>query len=519
MSKKSRTKNSVRNFSAGMLNETVQIILKIVCRTVFVYTLGKSFLGINGIFSDVLSMLSLAELGIASAINFKLYKPLAENDTERLQALMKFYKAAYRIIGLVILILGVALIPFLPFLIKDYDKFEILGLNAVVIYLLYLFKTVLSYWLFAYRSAIIRADQKQFVVELSDMISLIVVNLLQIILLLCGCDFLVYTIVAIGGSILKNIINAIYANKYYPEAFAKSNVKMEVAEIKDMFKDIGALFVNKLNTVILKATDNLVLSAFIGLDIVGLYSNYLLIFLTIRSLIQKMYKATHASMGNLFTTADDSKKISFFETMNFVTAILYGTAAVGIFVTTDELLTVWLGADYVIVQPFAMLIGLEMLFSGVKANLNQIRTVSGLFRQKWMRPLLGIVINVVASVVLVQFWGIYGVICGTILADFCANFLVDPSVIYKNAFHGTEKVWKYYLNNTVYFLIIAAVGCLDMFICSNALVGMGWFSLIIHILICAVSVPAVFVLCYFKTDRFIYIKQLFLSLIRKRRKG
>lgn len=516
MSKKSRTRNSMMNFTAGMANQTLQIILKVICRTVFVATLGKSFLGINGIFSDVLSMLSLTELGLAPAINFKLYKPLAENDKERIQVLMKFYRTAYRVIGLAILIIGLCLIPFLPALIKDYDRCAVLGINPVIIYLLFLGKSVMSYWFFAYRSAILKADQKRFLTEISDMISVVVINVVQIVLLLLGCSFLTYTIVAIAGIFIRNLIDFIFAEKGYHYAFVKTDKSMDKAEIKDMFKDVGALFVNKFNAVAIKATDNLVLSAFIGLDIVGVYSNYLLLFHNIKEVISKMYKATHASMGNLFTSADDKKKIEFFETMNFVSIILYGTAAVGMFVCADELLTVWLGEEYVLPQPFSMLIGIEILFSGIKANLNQIRTVSGLFRQKWMRPVLGIFINVVSSIMLVFPLGIYGVILGTIMADVFANFCVDPSIIYKYAFNGEKKVGGYYLTNFLYFGILAVTGLADWLICTHVFVGHGWYSLFVHIIITGLSVPLVYSVIFGRTRRYKYLLGIVKSLFKRK---
>jgi O-antigen/teichoic acid export membrane protein len=309
-------------------------------------------------------------------------------------------------------------------------------------------------------------------------------------------DFVLYTASLIGFNILKNLINAAIAQHFYPEVFVKEEDSISKEEIKDIFKDCGALFVYKVNGVVLKATDNLVLSTFIGLEMVGMYSNYLMIYSTIRSILNRFYTATKASMGNLYAVSDTSKKYHFFEIMNFITIIFYGTACVGVAVVGDELIQCWIGGDYVIKQPFAILIGIEIFFSGLKSNLGQVRNISGAFRQAWFRPVLGIIINLVVSVLLVQKIGIYGVIIGTIISDFLTNFMVDPSIIHKYSFDNYKPVSAYYKKNVVYIVILFTIGAFDMALCSLILTGYGWVSVICHIVICGISVPGIFMLIY-----------------------
>ena len=276
-----------------------------------VNTLGKSYLGINGLFSDILTMLSLTELGFDTAINFKLYKPLADKDTKRIRILMKFYKQTYRVVGIVILILGLLLIPTLPYLIRDYDSLEILGINATVIFVLYILRTVSSYLFFAYRSAVVKADQKKYILDLAEFIVTIIENLVQITILIYIRDFVIYTAVLIFFSILRNLINSVIAKKLYPDVFIPENENLSKEEVLGMIKDCGALFVYRVNNVVAKATDNTVISAFIGLSSVGLYSNYLLFYTTINGLLDKIYTAIKASMGNLFAIESVEKNINF----------------------------------------------------------------------------------------------------------------------------------------------------------------------------------------------------------------
>ena len=480
-------------------------VLKFVTRTVFIATLGKSYLGINGLFSDILTMLSLTELGVDTAINFQLYKPLAEHDEKRVRVLMKFYKQAYRIIGTTILVLGLCLIPALPVLIRDYDSLEPLGINATLIFLLYLLQSVSSYLFFAYRSAILKADQKMYVLDVAGYGITIATNITQILILVFLGDFVIYTACVIAFNLLRNFVYATIATRRYPYCFKREDDSLSKGEVLGLLKDCGALFLFKVNNVVLKATDNLVLSMFSGLGIVGLYSNYLLFYTTIRSLLNQLYNAVKASMGNLFAVGDVARRYEFFQVMNFLTVFLCGTAGVVVAVCADELISTWVGSDYVVAQPLAALIGLEILFYGLKLNLNQIRNVSGAFRQVWYRPVISAIVNLSVSVALVQVIGIYGVLCGTILADIFANFLVDPSVIHRYSFENYRPVSEYYIKNLGYLCVLLGCVFIDGMVCRLLFMGHGWLSVAFHAFIVVLTVPSALAIVYHRTREFKYL--------------
>ncbi len=510
-----RTQYSALNIVTSIGGQLLATILKFVVRTVFIQTLGKSYLGINGLFADILQLLSLTELGFDTAINFKLYKPLAEGDSKRVRLLLKFYKQAYIVIGTVILILGLILIPFLPVLIKDYDSLAVLGINAVLIFLLHVFQIVSSYWFFAYRSAIMKASQRTYVLDLSSYVITILDNIAKILILIYLKNFVVYIASTIAFSILQNYVNAFIAKHYYPDYFIKEEDNLSKEEVKDLFKDCGALFIYKVNNVVVKATDNTVMSAFIGLGAVAMYSNYLLFYNTINGFFDKVYGAVNASMGNLFVSEGDEKKYKFFQVMNFASVILFGTAGAGVAVCANELIRTWIGTDYVIPQPFAILVGIEILFHGLKINLGQIRNVSGVFQQMWYRPLLGIFVNLGVSIWLVHVCGIYGIIIGTITADLLTNFLVDPRVLYKYSFNNYRPVSEYYTKNLLYLFILFTVTAADMWVCNHFFLGHGWLSVIVHSCFVGLSVPAVLTLFFHRTHEFRYLLQIVQRLINK----
>ena len=501
----SRTRNSILNIITGFGGQFLSIVLNFITRTVFISVLGKEYLGINGLFSDILTMLSLTELGLDTAINFKLYKPLATGDKQRVRVLMKFYRDAYRVVGFVIAILGIGLIPALPVLIHDYGSLASLHINAVLIFLMYLLQSVSSYWFFASRAAIVRADQHEYLLNLTRYIVLFVSSACQIVVLVVRRNFVEYTLCLVAFTILQNFVNAFIAKRFYPWAFDRTSERIERSELKGLFKDLGALFVFKVNHVVMFATDNVVISAFIGLAAVGVYSNYLLIFNAINSTLKRFYSAISASAGNLFAMADPKKKYQFFELINFITFLIYGTACVGVTVTVNEMIMTWLGEDFVIPQPFPVLIGVELLFNGLIASLNQLRSITGVFRQLCWVQVLGAFLNIIVSIILVHPFGIYGVAWGTIISHFTTFFLIEAWGLNKYCLDNYYSVVRYYLKCTKYSIILFAVACIDFLVCKNIFTGYGWFSFLIHVFVCAVSVPVGMCMICWKQDETKYI--------------
>lgn len=488
------------NFTSSVGGQLITILMQFVIRTVFVQTLGKSYLGISGLFSNILSMLSLAEMGIGSAIVFKLYEPIALNDQRRIAVLMKFYKTVYRLIGLAIAVVGIALIPFLPSLIKDYDRLQTLNLNATFVFLLYLFDSVSSYLFFAYKSALIKADQKEFYINVIGYIFTIALGIVQIACLTLFKSFVLYVVIMICKTICQNLVVARFAEKKYPFIKEKGSEKIDKNEAKGIFKDCGALFIYKVNNVVVKSTDNIVLSAFIGLESIALYSNYYIFFTTINLLYVKLYNSVGHSIGNLHTTHDIKKEYSVFETVMLIAAILGGTVFVGIFAVSNEFVLTWIGSDWVIPQPFALLLGLELFTGSFKQATAKYRTAYGLFRQGWLRPLFSMIINLIISIALVRPFGIVGVLTGTLVADWATFVWYDPLIVHREGFKKAYPVRRYYFKFFKYFVTCCIIGGVDFFICNNFFTGFKWLSVIVHAIICGVTTPIALLLVSAKTE-------------------
>ena len=490
----SRVKYTAYNFITSIGGIILTIVMNFIVRTVFVKTLGKAYLGIDGLFSNVLSMLSLADLGLGTAVIYKLYEPVAKGDEKRIRVLMGFYKSAYRVIGIVIALLGLALIPFLPYLINDYDKLEGLNLSVPIVFILFLSRSVSSYLFTAYKSAIIGAHQKEYIINIIIYVFTILAGLAQVIFLCVYPNFLVYVLISVLQIILQNFACAYIANKKYPYIKKKEPEKLPKDEIKEIIKDCGALFIYSANSFVLKATDNIVLSTFIGIEIVGLYSNYYILYLAMNKLMSKLYDSLRHSLGNLHTEHNLKHEYEVFEAISLITAVLGSVVAIGLTCVSNEFVKVWIGSDWVISQPFALLLGLEMYTLAINKQMNRFRTTMGLFQQAKFRPVASMVINIVLSIILVKICGIHGVIIATIVANWTTMIWYDPYIIHKLGFKNEYPVSRYFLKLTKYTLIAVIIGIIDYLFCCYVFTGYGWFSVIVHSAVCGITVLAVFVI-------------------------
>ena len=501
----SRVKNTLYNFITSMGSQLITIIMSFICRTVFIHTLGESFLGINGLFENILSMLSLAELGVGTAILYRLYEPLAEHNIPKIQAWINLLKIAYRIIALIILAIGLFLIPFLPLLINDYDKLSGLGINVVLVFCLFLLKTISTYMFFAYRCAIIKADQKQYVLTIVNYIIIIGTKILQIVSLVILKNFIVYIAIATTMLIVENLLYAMISQKLYPYISNKNVEKISKNELKETIKDCFALFLYRLNSIVLKSTDNIVLSIFKGLSAVAVYSNYLILYNTINAVFFRVFDSMVHSVGNLHTTKKHEHEYLVFKATIFIAIVLGSTAAIGIYIVADELVHTWIGEKWIISQPFSLLMGFELFTVSICTALSKFRNALGLFQHSKYRPIFSALVNVVASVVLVQYCGICGVILGTIIAYWTTFLVFDPIVLHKFGFNGKYKVQSFYFQILSNLLIVALTGFVLKFVCLYVYPSNGWTSVLIHMIICAVSTPFVLLVTNWKKEETRYL--------------
>jgi O-antigen/teichoic acid export membrane protein len=338
-----RIENSLKNFGSGLAINLINNLLAFLSRTIFINVLGKSYLGVNGLLANVLSMLSLAELGVGTAINFSLYKPVAEGDNAKIALLMNFYKRVYRWIGLVVFCFGLLLMMFLNVIIKDPGDVK----NIKMIFFIYLVNTSYSYFM-SYKNTLLSANQKDYLLTSINIIFSILTMVAQMVVLLIAKNYIAYLLT----NMLMLFIQRLYINdkitKLYPILKEKNTEKLPEEDLKGIIKNVKAVAFHKIGDYCINGTDNIVISAFISVSMVGLYSNYSMIITMVNGIIVMFFNSITASLGNLIATESDEKKIEVFEIINFIGFWLFGFATICFYNLLNPFIELWLGTEYLI---------------------------------------------------------------------------------------------------------------------------------------------------------------------------
>lgn len=508
MKKLSRTEYSLLNMATGIIGYGVNTVIGFVCRIVFVRMLSAEYLGISGLFTNILSMLSLAELGISSAITFALYKPIAEDDEEKISSIMRFYRMAYIVIGITVAIVGLAILPFLDVIIKDAPDIKE---NIYLLYLLYLFNTVISYF-FSYRQSLLTAMQRQYIVTGYNYIITITQSILQIIFLLLTKEYLIYLLIQIVGGITYNIWVSAKTAEDYPYIKNKNVRKLSRAETRDLLKNIKALAVNKLSGVLVNSTDNIAITYFHGLSSVGFASNYTLFSSTLNQLVTQLFNGLTGSVGNLNASTDEDTRYYFFKALNLANFWLYGWAAIGIAVVSGDLVSLFYGSEYVMEMKIPIILALNFYSIGMLHAVYTYKSTLGLFRYGQYLLFLTGIINLIFDVVLGRLWGTFGIYLATMIARAMTNLWYEPYAVYRYGLKKSPILYiKRYLTFAIILFFTGGVCYLLCSFCHFPIVG----NVIVKMLICSIMPNTVFYLCFRRTSEFEYLSGSMKRILEK----
>ena len=442
----SRTKNSITNVKYGIIGQIIQIICQFVCRTIFVHTLSADYLGLNGLFTNILSVLSLAELGFGSAITYSLYAPLAVNNNMQIKKIMNLYRLLYRVIAVVVALLGVCIVPFLQYFVKDAESIP----NIKLLYLLYLSNSVASY-LLIYKKSLIDADQKKYIGIKYQKGFSIIQNGLQIAFLLLTHNYIVYLLIQIIASVLCNICISIRADSLYPVLKEHTRDYPDREEIWGIAKNTFAMSIHRIGNVVVNNTDNLIISSFVSLASVGIYSNYQLIVSNLNIFTNLIFDSFTASVGNLNALEGKQKLNNVFEQMMVVGALIYGYISTCLISLFNPFIRIWLGKEYTFNIGVVIVIVLIFYLNGIRNVIRSFRDALGLFWYDRYKPIFESIINLVFSLILVKKMGILGVFIGTVISNLTVCFWVEPYVLYKYGLKN--RLSRYFIIYFKYFVV------------------------------------------------------------------
>lgn len=492
-----RTQNSIRNVTTSIGGQLLNNVMRLVCRTVFIYTLGRDYLGISSLYSNILTLLSVSELGFSTSITFSLYRPLAENDIQTVQSLMSFFRKAYRIIGMVILGLGLCLIPFLPHLMTGTtDK-----VNIYVYYLLYLAQTVVSYLFFSYKATLLIADQKKYLNDIVLYITQICTNLVQIAILFLLRSFFLYTAAVIVSNVVQNAAISKIADRKYPYLKEPAE-RLSRQQRKAVFTQVYATALIQISNIVGTATDNLIIASNISVLMVGLYDNYNMIIQVIQKLLHGVFQAVTSSLGNYFVLESRKQNEFMFRCLNLMNNWLIAFCSVSFLVLLQPFIRLWIGEQYLL-SDLVLIIIVSNFATNFLQNVVQIyKNATGLFVKGKYRAVATAVLNLIISILLVRVWGISGVFIGSIISRLVTTWWYDAWILYHHGFQKSPA--KYYLDCVITMVLLFAIAALIQWMCAS-LTGNAWLLLFVKAAACVIVTNGIYLLLYGRTAEFRYL--------------
>ena len=501
-----RTENSIRNLKFALMAQIVTIALSFVTRTCLVRILGIEAVSLNGLFTQVITAISLAEMGVGTAIVYNLYKPLAEGDHEKVSQLMNLFRTAYWIIAAATMIIGIVLIPWLPYLITDISS-DISYIR--IVYLMFIFQSSVSY-LFSYKIALMQADQNGYIYTRIYTVFKMIGTVLILIVLVISKNFLVF----LGANILLSVVTNAYASnvaqKKYP--YIDKRAKLPKEEKRQIFSNIRNLFIMQFAGRVVDSTDNILISSMISTILVGLYSNYMVVIGVFKQLSDKLMAAAAPSMGNLFVTDDTDSKEKNLYRLTFIFYIFASIACVGTYSCIQPFVQLWLGGEYLLEMPVVFVLCFLYFVAIIFEPLKNAMYLTGYFAIGRNISFASAMTNLIVSVVLGRQIGLIGIFIGT-MSTYVIEIVTKTYYLFKLYLKRSAKQYiVLWIGMTLVFL--AELGIVH--IISNrldlpalpAFLVMGFLS----VLVTAVAVTLVFS----RTDLYVYVLWLVKTKITKR---
>ncbi|AYA77600.1 hypothetical protein DOE78_20435 [Bacillus sp. Y1] len=493
-----RINNSLKNISIGILSQIVIILLGFVSRKVLIDNLNINYLGINGLLTNIFSVMVLVEGGIGISIVYNLYKPLAENNKYKVIALVQLYKRIYSILALIVVVFSLALFPFLGGLIKDEASIN----NLTIVYFLFVAKSVISY-LNAHKWSLINADQKGYVIARTNLYFQIITTLFKIVVLVLTKNFIFYLLLELFLYIIQNIVNGRIVNTRYSYIKTKEKHHLEYETKVNLKTNVKAMFLHNFGGFLVFGVDNLLISSFIGLAAVGIYSNYTMVINQATAVVNSILGGIGASVGNLIATETIEKNYSIFKVTFFINFWIYSIVVIFLFNVLGPFISWWLGKAYVLDNITFIFIIINLYLLGMRTSIATFKNKAGLFTQDKYIPILEGLINLVVSIILVKSLGLVGIFIGTMVSTILTVFFSQPIIVYKHLFK--KPVHTYFVTYSYYTVLTVTICYITSIICQISTPGNSLISLIVKGLVCIIVPNLIYIIIFNKKDEFGYL--------------
>lgn len=494
-----RVQSAVKNIAFGQMGNFITQILNFVLRTVFIDHLGDTLNGVNALYTGILSVLSMAELGIGTALNYSLYKPVADKDYEKIKSYMRFYKKAYRIIGIVIAAVGLSISPLLPWLVKQPQGVSVRDLTLY--YYIFLFNTASSYFV-AYKYSLVNAEQKNYIQTNILTVTKMITVSLQIMVVLITGNYYIYLLTAAGVELLQKIFVTVYLNRRYPYLKDRKADRLSKEETGEIVAKTKALVFHKVGDVARLQTDSMIISGFINVTVTGFVDNYNMVLNSIANVVNIFFNSVLSSFGNLIATESRERQYQLFKVYRFAACWIYGFTAVGFSVLLTPFIVLWKGEARTLAYAVVICILIDFYFKGERIVLSNFKTAAGVFEQDKYLALIQGAVNLLISVVLVQRIGLVGVYVGTIVSGLIAN-ITKPFIIYRVILD--RPVGGYFVDLLKYLAAVGGLFMLFMGIKGLIMPQITILSFAVMFIVISIVFNGIFLLLFGKTEEFGYL--------------
>ena len=448
----SRTNNVLKTSFVGTTCNLINIILGFAYRTIFIKILSSNYLGINGLFSNILQILSFADLGIGTVIVYRFYEPISKNDVQKVGQLMNFFKKVYLWIAIFILAAGLCLLPFLNFFIKDSGEIP-QDINLQIIYLLFLAQTLSSY-LFVYKQTILSADQRQYIASLIQTLFTFCKYILQVLILVITQKYIWTLASSIVLNVVLNVVFSEWVSYKYKEVFCvKATISNE--EKRKIFQDTQATLCHKIGGTVLGSTDNIILSKYVGIIATGMYSNYSMILSSLSGILNQVFGSFTSSLGNAHVEQNKEQKYISYKRLLFGNLWISSVCTICLYNLLNDFITIWVGASMLLDKLTIMVLSVQFFVETARIISMSYTNGCGLFVRDKIRPVIESMINLIVSIGMTKLLGIAGVFIGTVVSHICTVFWREPYLLHKYEFEkNMQEYWIYYTATALFTIFL-----------------------------------------------------------------
>ena len=492
----------MKNFLTGMFQKVLALVCTFISRKIFIIYIGIEYLGINSLFANILSMLSLADLGFGVAMSYSFYKPLSEHDEERVGLLISFYKRVYNVIALLILSVGMALMPFLRFFVNLESDIPYLHLY----YFVFLLQTVFSY-LFVYKATLLNADQKSYVINRISSAANFLKTVAQIISIVIFKKYIVFILIQVVSILIQNAAVSFKADKFFPYIRKSYGKKIDGKLKKEISENMGSMFLYKLSSVMMNSIDSILISKLIGTVILGMYSNYLEVINGLFLFLNILFSSVTASVGNIVARNENEKSLLVFKTLQMLSFYFSSLIITCLVLSYQHFITLWLGAEYLLDTKVVYAACLNFYLSICVMPLWSYREACGIYVRTKYIMLIAAALNLILSVALGMAIGLSGIILASVISR-CATYIwFEPKVLFSTVFKRSSKSYflAFLLNFLFLILIVLFVSQLQ-----RLQFSVSWLTFILENSVACILISLLYLLFFHKRDEFLYLKSIFL---------